>query len=319
MKKSILIKLFNSLILPIVAYGCQAWLPFTFFARSLRDKGRVCLSDISKDPLEKLHLSFLKWILGVKRPTPNPAVWGDTGCYPLAIVLTKQVFDYMKRLKTMEVDGINSLVMFAYKEQQELSLNWWSNLRQIQSKSESLVVKEPSDCPSRIQKNLKLHFIDQWNAVRKDQSKLSFYNSIKESFCQEDYLDLNISHDESKRLAQTRMSAHQFNIETGRYGFKRANRLYRRCETCSTKDLDILNGLNELPFFDLIVEDEWHVLRTCPLYEDLRSVLSGEAKCALFNDMGSFLSSMANETGRYLVKVWKRRFPDRFKKDNRGH
>ena len=114
------------------------------------------------------------------------------------------------------------------------------------------------------------------------------------------------------------MSAHQFNIETGRYGLKRANRLYRRCESCNSKDQDVLYALNELPFFDLIVEDEWHVLRTCPLYEDLRNALSDEAKTALFADMSSFLSSMAAETGRYLVKIWQRRFPDRFTKVKKG-
>ena len=127
---------------------------------------------------------------------------------------------------------------------------------------------------------------------------------------------MNIGSHESKRIAQIRMSTHQFNVETGRYGYKRSSRLFRICGTCSTKDQNILTALNELPFFEPVIEDELHILRTCTLYDDLRSVLSDQAKTALFADMRSFLSIQAKETGRYLLKIWKRRFPERFKSEN---
>ena len=38
----------------------------------------------------------------------------------------------------------------------------------------------------------------------------------------------------------------------------------------TTKDQEVLDLLMELPFQDPIIEDEIHILRICPLYEDLR-------------------------------------------------
>ena len=68
------------------------------------------LQNIAKDPLEVLHLTFLKWTLGVNRKTSNDAVWGDCGKYPLALELTKQVFCYYERLQKLELEGSDSLV-----------------------------------------------------------------------------------------------------------------------------------------------------------------------------------------------------------------
>ena len=59
-------QLFNALILPVVACGCQNWLQCTQFAKSLinqhRGKTAVSTKNISNDPPERLHLRFLKWI-----------------------------------------------------------------------------------------------------------------------------------------------------------------------------------------------------------------------------------------------------------------
>ena len=64
----------------------------------------TCLSKITTDPIERLHLSFLKWTMGVNKYTSNAAVWGDTGRHPLALVLTKQVFAYLHRVQQMDTD-----------------------------------------------------------------------------------------------------------------------------------------------------------------------------------------------------------------------
>ena len=59
------INLFNSLVAPILSYGSEVW------------------GMSSADPIEKLHLSFLKSILYVKQSTPNCFVYGELGIYPL--------------------------------------------------------------------------------------------------------------------------------------------------------------------------------------------------------------------------------------------
>ena len=102
-----------------------------------------------------------------------------------------------------------------------------------------------------------------------------FYNTIKMSFGYEQYLDMNLSYNEAKKLALFRSSLHQFNIETGRHGtYKRNQVVPRICNACSTDETDVLNNFAEMPFFDPVIEDELHVLRTCSLYEDYRHRLS---------------------------------------------
>ena len=76
LKKTIAFKLFDSLILPVGSYGCPVWFAETWIVRSITEHspGKF-LSTIAKDPLERLHLSFIKWILGVNRKTSNAATW----------------------------------------------------------------------------------------------------------------------------------------------------------------------------------------------------------------------------------------------------
>ena len=90
LKKNILFKLFGMLIQPVVAYGCQVWLPETWFVKYMTGQTRPnSLQKIAKDPLEVLYLTFLKWTLGVNRKTFNVAVWGDSLKYPLVLELIK--------------------------------------------------------------------------------------------------------------------------------------------------------------------------------------------------------------------------------------
>ena len=67
----------------------------------------------------------------------------------------------------------------------------------------------------------------------------------------------------------------------------------------------------ELPFFDPIIEDEVHVLRTCPLYQDNRDRLSPEAKTNLFEGMDLIFTQpkLLKEIAKFLVDIDALRFP----------
>ena len=67
----------------------------------------------------------------------------------------------------------------------------------------------------------------------------------------------------------------------------------------------------ELPFFDPIIEDEVHVLRTCPLYQDSRDRLSSEAKTNLFEGMDLIFTQpkLLKEIAKFLVDIDALRFP----------
>ena len=87
--------------------------------------------------------------------------------------------------------------------------------------------------------------------------KLAFYNTIKKSFGYEQFLNMNLSYNESKKLTQFRSSSHQFNIETGRHGTHKRNQVVPRvCNACSTDETDVLDNFAEMPFFDPIIKDD---------------------------------------------------------------
>ena len=88
-------KLFDSLVLPVVSYGVQIWLDSTSVIEFLTEPqyNKSSLKKIATDPIEKRHLVFLKWTIGIGKNSSNTAVWGDCGRPPLAISLIKQVID----------------------------------------------------------------------------------------------------------------------------------------------------------------------------------------------------------------------------------
>ena len=253
LKRSTLFKLFDSLILPVVSYGCQVWLTETWLVKNLtKSKPGQHLPAIAKDPIERIHLSFLKWNIGVGKKTSNAAVWGDTGRYPLVIELSKQALSYFNRLKNMSLNDDETLAKHAFNEQMALDMTWYRRTNALMNLLQSHSDKR-LNFPSQHRAQLRLDFQHTWNQERRTNRKLQFYNSIKSSFKQERYIDLSLSYKELKRLSQFRMSSHKYNIETGRYGLKQGNILNRICEYCSTNDKETLSLLRECPLFEPLI------------------------------------------------------------------
>ena len=61
------LELFDSLILAILLYGCEVW-----------GYENVLI-------LDRLHLKYLKYPLGLKQSTPSCMVYGETGRFPLSV------------------------------------------------------------------------------------------------------------------------------------------------------------------------------------------------------------------------------------------
>ena len=249
--------------------------------------------------------------------TSNAAVWGDTGRHPLALVITKQVFAYLHRVQQMDTDDSRALVRHAVKEQENLSLDWFSKLQALKTGLMNKYFRSFNH-PSQIRSGLKVWFEEVWNTSRVLNRKLGFYNKVKESFGPELYLSLKLGYFENKRVAQLRTSSHQYNIETGRHGQNRESVVNRICSTCSKNDDDTVTLLAELPFFDPIVEDETHVIQTCPLYEDHRKKLKAPTYIVLHEDPKLLFqtSTELRDFSRFLTNIHERRFPKKcpFKK-----
>ena len=142
----------------------------------------------------------------------------------------------------------------------------------------------------------------------------------------EPYLEL-LNHSEKRCIAKLRASNHRLNCETGRYlpsknspsyNNDKENMQWRKsCKTCCA---DEAKDLSHLPFYSPIIEDEHHVLATCPMYHHLRLDLNDEIKswivtwdaCQLKH---LFDAGYIRPFAKYIKKIFAIRFPKDEKSD----
>jgi len=294
-------KLFDALILPVLSYGCQIWAASSHITAAIinNTSSENFMKQVALDPAEKVHIKFLKWVLQVNKKCSNAACYGDTGRYPLLIKLTKQISSYYTRLYMMDVNDENNLVRYAFHEQREQQLSWYKNMTKLITLSGH---EQDNVRPHVIQDKLSKLFDGLWNNTRQGSSKLQFYNSVKpsSSIYYEQFLDL---HDRNARkwIMKLRCSNHNLHCEQGRYldkvrssckksGYEIYNnhdleteaKFAKRCRFCSSHDNSELFHLPGMP--DPIIEDELHVLITCPRHHSLRLKLHHRTRSLLLRN-----------------------------------
>ena len=319
--KEAVFKLFDALIKPIVSYSFQTWGPSSELIKILASTDPYNIKNeqfrkIYTDPLEKLHLSFLKWSLAVTKQTSNTAIWGDSGRMPLGVILIKQLTNYYNKLNIelkLRKDEPQELPLacHALAEQKLLNLQWYTTLHSLMEKLDpSICGNTESLFPNATlcQIRAKEKFEIMWNEMKSINKKLGFYNMVKDSISLEPYLN-HCKHFDSKIVAKLRMSDLKINRECGRYGSKRNTIHSKCCEFCT--DISSVELLSELPHFeDPILEDELHIIKTCPKYEFVRHNLSDNIKSMIFSDIKTlFEAEYISEFAAYVRKIYYCRFP----------
>ncbi len=253
--------LFDSLIKPIILYGAPIWIPNSSafksiikFINNTQAKSSNLLKQLSYSPQEKIHLSFLKWALGVHRKASNVGTWGETGRFPLIYQSVRLTLNYFKRQRLLK---LNSFVSAALREQESLNLPWYKNLVEIMKLDEiysldhitahriikgafpnaattnSAKITPPAEFIAstipmsplkskmfRTPEVIKIvmeNFKHHWELSKSTSPKLAFYHSCKEKFNREAYLDYCKGFSRRYSTAKIRISAHDFHIQTGRY------------------------------------------------------------------------------------------------------
>ena len=294
--------LFDSLIKPIVLYGAPIWTPSSATNKSIIKYCSVnptnvqnFISKINRSISEKVHLSFLKWSLGVHRKASNVGVWGETGRYPIIYQAIRLTLNYYKQLLKAPK---NSFVYAALKEQKKLKLPWYKNIEPILKLDEvyhlnhvtahrTIKCKSRCDPPNtepvssswngpqlsnkskplpsekfrvlKVLNTLTKHFTNCWDHEKSSSSKLSYYNNIKKKFAREVYLDITKGFSRRYSTSKLRISSHDLAIECGRYSnTPRELRTCHWCKSCMGTE---------------ILEDENHVMHECDLYSDIRAKL----------------------------------------------
>ena len=109
------LKLFDSIIKPIVTYACECW-------------GDSLKKDIFANKIESFHSGICKQIVRVSKYVNNMKVLSELGRTPLSIYIEKQIFKYLERFPFVNKDR------YLYKVFEEDNLDnkrWVKNIKNI--------------------------------------------------------------------------------------------------------------------------------------------------------------------------------------------
>lgn len=239
--------LFYKLVVPILNYASEVW-------------GFNPGADV-----ERVHLKFLKNLLGVKRSTPNDFIYGEFGVMPLSETRKIQIVKYWAKTITSQKP---LLVMNCYNVmynnclQSERTVNWASRVRDLLSclgLREYWLSHDIGDINgfmSLVNQRVNDQYQQNWRSKLDDSTKARFYREIRPRFSCQTYLSQIHSVHHLKSFARLITSSHRLRVETGRWERPPIAYENRKCHICHVE-----------------IEDEFHFLFKCPLYNDDRTKL----------------------------------------------
>jgi hypothetical protein len=215
-------------------------------------------NDIS---IERVNLQFCKSILGVKKTTQNDFVYGELGRTSLQVIHHMNIVKYwVKILRTRE----NKYIYLIYNmlkldfERDERKVNWCSMVKNLLCSLgfyDAWLEQNVGDVElflSSVKQRLTDQFIQNWHSRLNDSSRALFYRNIA-SFQSQPYLECFSMNKFCQALSRLRVSSHRLQIESGRWARPvRIEINERKCNLCG------------------LLEDEFHFVIECYLYNDLR-------------------------------------------------
>ena len=253
-----IMKMFTSLIEPILLYNAENWAAMTpkEIEKCKRDHNRIYEKSTSSPPTVS-QLKYLKFALGVSRQVPSMAILGETAEVPLILKGYHRMLTYWNRTRQMED---HTLVKKAYLDNVSSNSDWCQTI-QILNCSQDLHNGHIEDAKFAYEarKRIRENFIKYWRERIDDRTrekKLHTYSQVKQDFKVDEYLTLPKFRDR-QRITKFLTSNHCLQIEKGRHNHSESLREDRICKAC---DLGV-------------TEDEDHFLLRCTGYESIRQAL----------------------------------------------
>ena len=226
------LKLFDSLVEPILLYGSEIW-------------GYENLQII-----EKVHLQFCKQILNVKKSTPNFMVYGELGRLPLEIQVKLRMVSFWSKLVHDEnkLSSILYKLIFSINNNERNGSKWLKFIKSILDNTGMgyIYTEQYIDFKcykQELKQKLCDQFIQTWFSDIRNSSRGQFYTLFKTDFYFENYLS-RLSFQNRCWITKLRTSNLRLPIETGRwFNVLRENRI---CKLCNTN-----------------IGDEYHYLFNC--------------------------------------------------------
>ena len=250
-----IIKLFSTLIEPILLYNAENWACMTPREIEKCKRNHSCIYEQSlKSPPTVSQLKYLKFALGVNKQCPSMAVLGETAEVPLILKGYHRMLTYWNRTRQMEDD---TLIKIAYLENVASNSDWCKTI-QVLNCSQDLHNGhiEDSKFAPEAKKRLRENFSKYWRDRIDDRSKekkLQIYSQVKQEFKVEEYLNLPRFRDR-QRITKFLTSNHCLEIEKGRHTKPKKLREDRLCKACDQGE----------------IEDEEHFLLRCTAYSTIR-------------------------------------------------
>ena len=262
------VKIFESQITPILLYGSEVWGPYVAHDYITWDKSAT----------ERVHVQFLKRVLGCNFSTSNNMTRAEIGARPLLIHIINRVISYTANIKGRKSSIAH--IAYEYEDKDNTGPNFCKYLQKFDLNLHELVAISKW----KNKKTCKDNYDRFWRKSIGESPKALSFVTFKGSIYFEKYLHVikNIRH--KKSLSRFRLSNHSLMIEKGRHMRPRLERTDRKCFTCKDE-----------------VEDETHFLIKCPLYRENREILFAvcQNNCIHFNSMTTdkqkFIFLMTNE------------------------
>ena len=242
------IYLFNTYVTPILNYGCETW------------------GHINTPNIEKVHLRFLKCLLGVNINTPNCIIYNETGIFPLYVNRQITLLKYWCKILTSNNCILKGLYVEMYKNCDSQN-NWATNIKSILNRIGMSYIWSNQEVINvdafikEVNQKIKDIFIQNNGMIIERSSKCHLYKHITTTFCIQNYLTKCLPVNLRKAITKMRCSSHKLMIEKGRY--LNLERNQRVCSMCNLND----------------IEDEFHFILRCPAYYDLRKKYLKQRYC----------------------------------------
>lgn len=277
--------LFDKTVVPIITYGCEVW-------------GYEKL-----DLIEKLHVTYCKRILQLRKNTGHMFIYGELGRYPLSIVIKSRIISYWIRMITSKDCKLNVIIyktLLDLYNQGKYKSMWLMNVKHIlDTCGMSNLFNNPLNVNAKwlklaVERKLQDQFFQLWQENMANQNLYVNYRSYKNTLSFEPYI-VEQPYKLRRMITMFKCSNHNLAVEVGRHsGLDRAERFCRRCD---------LNTMG----------DEYHLVMECTNVDIVRCrkqflpkyCHSNPSMFKYVNFMNSVFSdkTLCSQFGGFLKKV----------------
>ena len=249
-------------------------------------------SSTKENPVELIHMKFLKQLLGVQGQTQNIGILLETGRVPLMTFAAKNCVKNWERIAIQK--KCNPFVYESYINIVENEFPWYKNISlymNLIGLGSMIQGKEPLKCKVVVQRTSDIFHQDAFSEIGTNKSKLRTYNLFKKEIGEEPYLKSVSNVKDRISLTKFRLSNHKLMIEKGRH--LKLEKSKRTCPFCNS------------------IENEIHFLLHCTNFTPIREKLFNDLRkfknLKIMDVQNAFIYLLKEETiapivGKYITK-----------------